>query len=277
MRHIIITLGFFLFLGLKSADKSWQTVAAADSEPKSPPKMKVAICLTGQLLRLEILSKIQNLIAYNAVTLGHQIDVFVMLDNNITEAKQTFWRYDYSNTLYRNMTTKTLLAYFQKHIAESVVRLTPVTLKNEQLKLPPINVRAIMGPPTQSNFTIRGGKVPVSDKRGPEGVGPTEGDIEPAALRFQNNLRWMTGLRDCVKWVQHTEFEQKWFYDLVVRLRDDSYLLGPWPLTAEKYKVGLRLGLRLGFTGLGLGKSPLYLYLYLYLTPTPNSTPRVPS
>ena len=62
------------------------------------------------------------------------------------------------------------------------------------------------------------------------------GDQEPAEARFQNNMRWMSGLRDCVKWVQATEHHQGWFYDLVVRLRDDTYVFGPWLLTPEKYK-----------------------------------------
>jgi len=28
------------------------------------------------------------------------------------------------------------------------------------------------------------------------------------AVRFQNNMRWLGGVRDCVKWVQRQEFIQ---------------------------------------------------------------------
>ena len=40
----------------------------------------------------------------------------------------------------------------------------------------------------------------------------------------------MAGLRDCVRWVMETEFSQGWHYDVVVRLRDDTFALGPWVL-----------------------------------------------
>lgn len=41
-------------------------------------------------------------------------------------------------------------------------------------------------------------------------------------------MRWMAGLRDCVKWVQLAELQQGFFYDLVVRLREDTFAVGPW-------------------------------------------------
>mmetsp|Transcript_11101 Transcript_11101/g.10036 ORF Transcript_11101/g.10036 Transcript_11101/m.10036 type:complete len:201 (-) Transcript_11101:1560-2162(-) len=62
-----------------------------------------------------------------------------------------------------------------------------------------------------------------------------EGGIEKAADRFQNNMRWLSGLRDCMKWVQKIEYEQQMFYDLVVRLRDDSYVFDNWILNYEWY------------------------------------------
>jgi hypothetical protein len=47
--------------------------------------------------------------------------------------------------------------------------------------------------------------------------------------------RWMGALRECVKWVMETENKQQYFYDLVIRLRDDSYVLGPWSFSSKKY------------------------------------------
>jgi hypothetical protein len=48
-------------------------------------------------------------------------------------------------------------------------------------------------------------------------------------------MRWMAGLRECMKWVMLTEYQQKWFYDIVVRLRDDTYALGPWVITPSYF------------------------------------------
>ena len=58
------------------------------------PQMKIAVCLTGQLLRLEILSKLRYLMAHNTVQLGHRLDMFILLDNDVKEVKQTYWRHD---------------------------------------------------------------------------------------------------------------------------------------------------------------------------------------
>lgn len=87
------------------------------------------------------------------------------------------------------------------------------------------------------NYQVFDGVIPVEDKikrlpdevMGGRAVMPADG-IEPAARRFQNNMRWLGGLRDCVKWMQQSAFEQNIFYDLVVRLRDDTYAFDRWIL-----------------------------------------------
>ena len=53
---------------------------------------------------------------------------------------------------------------------------------------------------------------------------------------WQNNLEWLGGLRDCVKWMQAVEQEQGFFYDLVVRLREDTLAFGEWVLEGQKLK-----------------------------------------
>ena len=159
---------------------------------------------------------------------GLKVDVFVLLDNNVTEAKQTYWRHDYSNSIYRNMTSASLKQYFDRNILQAVTQLQQDP-SSRRSNLSPTSVRVVLAPPVQGNYTILGGTVPVGDKTGPppaEGL-PTVGDFEPAALRFQNNMRWLGGLRSCVKWVQQTEQQQQWFYDIVVSW--------PWAiLTADR-------------------------------------------
>lgn len=207
--------------------------------PQSQPQMKIAICLTGQLMRLEILSKLRNLIAHNHVYLGHQLDMFVLLDNDVNEVKQTYWRHDYSNMIYRNMTSLSLQMYMEKNLKGYIKQLRSTNTESisEDEDPPSTVIRVSLASPVQANYTILRGKVPVGDKSGPVGEGlPTVGDFEPAAVRFQNNMRWMGGLRSCVKWVQQIEQQQQWFYDIVIRLRDDSFVLGPWVITAQKYQ-----------------------------------------
>jgi hypothetical protein len=244
LRYGALCVVLLTYFGTLAADDGEMSSASlpqllTNRASDSQRKLRVAVCLTGQLLRLEVLSKIRNLIAYNSVYLGHKMDVFVMLDNNITDAKQTFWREDYSNSIYKNMTTRMLQKYFEKHVKLSISNLKAESssLKQKKWSLSPVAIRVVLEPPTQMNYTIRDGKVPVGDKTGPIGEGlHTVGSFEPAAERFQNNMRWLGGLRGCMKWVQRTEHDQKWFYDIVIRLRDDSYVLGPWPIPAEKYK-----------------------------------------
>lgn len=48
-----------------------------------------------------------------------------------------------------------------------------------------------------------------------------------------------TGLRDCVKWMQGAEQEQGYFYDLVVRLRDDTFAFADWIFDSTEMKNAL--------------------------------------
>jgi hypothetical protein len=45
------------------------------------------------------------------------------------------------------------------------------------------------------------------------------GSGEDHKIGMRESLHWMNGLRDCVKWMQATEYEQGFHYDLVVKLR----------------------------------------------------------
>ena len=49
----------------------------------------------------------------------------------------------------------------------------------------------------------------------------------------------MKGLRDCVKWMQGAEQEQGYFYDLVVRLRDDTFAFADWIFDSTEMKNAL--------------------------------------
>ena len=154
--------------------------------------MRIAFCLTGQLARLELLSKIRNIFVPNAKK-GHTVHMFMLLDNEDT-VKQTYWRYDYSGTPYANFNTKKMEDFVAKKVA-------PYELGDKFLP------RIRLEPRSQDVFEVVDGFVPVERKEinckhTVCGRGENDQGAEEADARFQNNLSWMTGLRDCVKWMQ---------------------------------------------------------------------------
>lgn len=206
-------------------------ILSAKQNVQKVQPVHLAFCLTGQLARLEILSKIHNIFVPNA-QLGHQVDIFILLDNQVEEIKQTFWKFDYSSTPYVNFDSNTLSKLIDKN-------LKPYGNLN-------INYYIRLEPPSQIEYEVVGNKIPVNDKfvgvqdgSALENGGRPQGGTEPASVRFQNNMRWLGGLRDCVKWMQDVEFEQRQFYDLVIRLRDDTFAFSKWLITYESMHSAL--------------------------------------
>lgn len=177
-------------------------------------KLKIAFCITGQLARLEILSKLKNVILPN-VHLGHTTHLFLLLDDQVDNVKQTFWKFDYSESLFGRHTAEGLKSFIEKKVMN-------FNHYNQ------IQTWVRLEPPTREYFELfYNESVPVTDKKF-SGHDGSKNNYESAASRFQNNMRWMAGLRECAKWVQEKEYENNIFYDIVVRLRDDSFALGPW-------------------------------------------------
>lgn len=187
----------------------------------------------------------QNIFIPNTAR-GYIVHAFVLLDNQVEEVKQTFWKFDYSDSLFGNYDSEKMLAYLNKK-----AELAGVSDKFVS--------RVRLEEPGQLVYQIVGGHIPVDDKvvnqhklGGAEklGSGENKEGFEPAAVRFQNNMRWLGGLRDCVRWVQDTEYEQGWFYDFVVRLRDDTLAFDEWIITPEKYQLALTSARTGGFRGI---------------------------
>ena len=207
-----------------------ETNYVAEIEPPQPKSLRIAILLSGQLARLELLSKIVNIVIPNA-KLGHTVHMFVLLDNEVEEVKQTFWRYDYSSAPFATYNAKKMHAFIMKRVALANI--------GDRFQS-----RVRLEPPSQNIFDVVNDFVPVDDKtighqNTKDGVGENKEGIETAADRFQNNLRWMNGLRDSVKWMQAAEQEQGYFYDLVVRLRDDTLAFSPWIFDGDEMKNSL--------------------------------------
>jgi len=196
--------------------------------------MRIAFCLTGQLARLELASKLKNIFLVNT-QLGHTVHVFILLDDNIKDIHQTFWNYDYSKNPFALYNKTRMEAYFdsKRHVYPD--------LQSERFKY---FIR--LEPPAQPYFQIVGGMIPVETKKivnvGYErehGLLGSGDGVEPAGQRFQNNMRWLGGLRDCVKWTMQKEYEVRDFYDVIVRLRDDTLAFGKWKFYRERYMGAL--------------------------------------
>ena len=90
---------------------------------------------------------------------GHYIDVFILLDSNTSDIKQTFWRYNYSDNPYAHLKSRQLKKYIDNHIKDA--------LHNQKDLIKNINIRnPRLESPAQYNFSARDGKYPVTDKQG---------------------------------------------------------------------------------------------------------------
>lgn len=211
----------------------------------NPKHLRLALCVTGQVARLELLSKIKNIVMPNALA-GSVVHIFMLLDNNELGVKQTFWRYDYSDSLYAGYNASALKSYIDERIEEKILN----SLAAQQMGvMNRIKTHVRIEQPAQNNFTVRGRRIPVTNKTGPSIYFPNNTVVvEPAEVRWQNNMRWLAGLRECTKWVQAVELQQKWFYTTVVRVRDDTYAFAPWVLAPPSKFVN-------GFVSAGFGSN----------------------
>ena len=198
-------------------------------------ELRIAFCVTGQLARLELASKVYNIFIENA-KLGHRVDVFIFLDPDITDVKQTYWNYNYTHSIFGDYSASMLKKYIDDRTFDAgygikgpgAEFLKPDAIDDGGIVVKGgVKVRVRLEPPPRWVFHVVDGEIPVKDKPFSGHDGP-KSNFESAATRFQNNLRWMAGLRECTRWLQVQEYKQKWFYDIVVRLRDDSYAMGPW-------------------------------------------------
>jgi len=82
----------------------------------------------------------------------------------------------------------------------------------------------------------------------------------PPSYSFSPNhtpllLSCIIGLRECARWVMAAELDQKWFYDVVVRLRDDTFAFGPWLLSPPSLYRG-------GLSSMSMGKPINLFHIY---------------
>lgn len=140
----LLIYGFYLIFGQKSSNNTivWSS---------KPKPINMAFCLTGQLARLELSSKIKNIFIPNA-ELGHNVHIFILLDSEVDKIKQTFWKFDYSNSPFLQYDRER----FERYIADKVAPF-PTAQKH-------IKYWVRLEAPLQARFQVVGSTIPVSDK-----------------------------------------------------------------------------------------------------------------
>lgn len=148
---------------------------------KKKDRLYISICITGKLTKLDLLSKIHKIFIPNAL-LGHHVHVFMLLHSDSK---------DDNKGPYSKYGKNELQSYVWNH----------TTTNGSNFKENFVS-RVKYAAPSQDKFEI---------------ISPESGEDHKIGVR--KNLHWMNGLRDCVKWMQATEYEQGFHYDLVVKLR----------------------------------------------------------
>jgi hypothetical protein len=188
-----------------------------------------AICLTGQLVRLELASKVFNLIVPNLIE-GFHVSLFVLLSDDVKHHRAAKLlqanRFNEQTSLYSNFSATDLKAKVWDRIREALDK------KNRSSSIDNFELHVRLEPPMQENFTITG-KVPVENFNDRALRKPGN-----AKARFMSHMRWQSGLRECMRWVQENEVREDRLFKFVMRLREDAYVFKEYIFTPSKY-VGL--------------------------------------
>ena len=110
------------------------------------------------------------------------------------------------------------------------VNFTSAELSNLIRKLIPSNyemtdrfrVFTRLEAPHRMDYILTSDKSPVNDFSG-------------SLRRFQHHMRWQGGLRECVKWMQNVEVENRKHFDFVMRLREDTYVISKYYMFTRSY------------------------------------------
>lgn len=188
---------------------------------------RFAICVVGQLARLELASKINRLFV-PALRDGHELGVFFYLDGSAAvqmtavEAAGSF-----SAGLYDGLKARDIKRWVVKHVVDAV----PTAEANLTVEATLHNWPAqhyVVVPPRANVTDLR---PPVDAKLRVKGVKGTLGNASVSAHdRFQMHFTQLAHNRECMKRVTHAELRRGAFYHAVVRLRDDAFVFAPWRL-----------------------------------------------
>ena len=197
---------------------------------------RVAICVTGQLARLELGSKIHRLVVPN-LHLGSEVGLFIRLDyeEKVHLARKSSFPYSFHTHKHDSSNHVIFLpdpTFYGKSIRyglfagtneSELYRLVNQSV-HRSLELHAINTKN----KSDGNFVLR---TSIQSPLMKEYV-PTQGLPEncTAKDRFQIHMRWRESLRECMLMVEKEEILKRKFYDVIIRIREDSFVLKALPI-----------------------------------------------
>ena len=152
-------------------------------------RLRIAVIVTGQLARLEVKSKLNNVILSN-LRAGHVVHLFLSLDNEVDQVKQTQFYSHYNDTPWRQMTKRTLRTHLKGAVA-----IDPVLAKR---------FRTFISLKTYRNTYTAINGASKMDKMW-NGLWDSDPNRVTSEKRFDVNMRMLMNIRDGVRQVQETE------------------------------------------------------------------------
>jgi hypothetical protein len=197
-----------------SSLSSSTTAKKNDYEP-----VRLAICLTGQLVRLELGSKLKYLIKPN-LDQGMSVDLYIMLDNELERAKGVK---DEERDILGAHTIYKDYRFREDDLTREVESyMANYTSTDNGMNTAQFHVHTRLSPPTKERF----------EDPQPKSSSYTQ----QMQRRFQVHMHWMNGLRECMLWLDSNELYLNIRYDFVMRLRDDTYVMKPFKMDVARFK-----------------------------------------
>lgn len=200
-------------------------IASIDSDLKQ--EKRFAIVVTGQLGRLELISKIKNMIVPN-LRLKNDVGVFLCLDGSreVKQSTQTMGSVGNLGTiLYTRFSSENITAFVTSQIKYY------------------LNLGGNLSPSSYGSFTVETridyetyseylhyDKVPFSAYKENKIL------LLDGVKRFNRHQVQLSRLRDACRMAMKQEVRERKFYDFFIVLRDDSYVVAEWKFNFIKYE-----------------------------------------
>ena len=180
---------------------------------QAAPRPRFALCLTGQLSRLELATKISRILEPNLAR-GVDVDLFLFLERPRPgrPPRQSRPKLQLGTELYTRFGADEL----QQFVTENTRSAGAGRFRCEA---------RLHSSPEPYRYSKYGDKEPLF---------PLDDDLT-ADERFQLNFAMLAQLRSCMQMVGAAEVRDRAHYDFVVRLRDDSVVFDDWLLRAEVF------------------------------------------
>lgn len=197
----------------------------------------IAICITGNIRRLELVSKIVNVIIPNIIT-GNSIDIFLYLESRNTDSQFTIGADSYNNSLYEDFEEADLSKFIRRSVTQILKKRKYESSLINQINLK-LGIFVKLYTPQQVHFSYVNNKLPMT-------AGWKDRN---ASVLFQSVFRMFNGVRQCAIWTQQIEYKKKSFYEFFIRLREDSYAISPWIFNDSSWKNSITFTDHAGFGG----------------------------